>query len=356
MILLNPGPVNLTAGVRAALAGPDLCHREPEFGALLQSVRGALADVYALDPAQWSVVMLAGSGTAAVEAMLSSLVPRDARVLVIANGVYGERMASIAAVHGIAHHVLTYPWGAPFHLADVEHAFATHSDISHVAVVHHETTTGRLNDLTELGALCLARDVGLLVDAVSSFGAEALDLEAWNSTACAATAGKCLHGAPGLSFVIAQRGALANPELLRRTVYLDLPACAREQDAGSAPFTLPVHLFHALARALDEMQAAGGWRARHARYRQLAEAVRERLQALGVEPFLPATESSVALRAYRLPAHIDYGALHDRLKARGFVIYAGQGGLANRIFRISTMGDIGDDDLARLLRALAEVV
>ena len=349
--LLNPGPVNLSPAVREALLGPDLCHREPEFTQLQARIRRRLLGVYDLEPGDWVPVLLCGSGTAAVEAMLTA-VPQEARVLIVENGVYGERMRRICAVHGIDHEALHLEWGAPIPLDSVRDRLNT-GRFDHLAVVHHETTTGRLNPLPELDTLCAERGIALLVDAVSSFGAEALYFRAL--AACAATANKCLHGVAGLSFVLARRAWL-QPPATPRGLYLDLAAHARAQEAGDNPFTMPPQIHYALDVALDELERDGGWPARHARYRALAERVRQGLASLGVMPLLPDGQSSVVLRAYRLPQGLDYTRLHDALKAEGFVIYAGQGGLARRIFRISTMGELGLDDMDRLVAAFARIL
>lgn len=354
VILLNPGPVKLSAAVRAALTGPDLCHREPEFAELQASIRRRLLAVYGLLPAAWAPVLLAGSGTAAVEAMVSSLTPAKAKLLVIENGVYGERLSRIAKAYNIAHEALSYVWGTPFSINDVEGALEQDSRISGIAVVHHETTTGRLNDLAALDELCRSRGVDLLVDAVSSFGAERLNFERSAIVGCAATANKCLHGAPGVSLVIARRDRLAAGAA--RTLYLDLANYCREQDARATPFTQPVHLFYALDRALEELSEQGGWQLRRQRYRELALKVRAGLASLGVRPLLPEQDSSAVLAAYHLPEGMSYAALHDALKACGFVIYAGQGELARRIFRVAVMGAITDADIERFIDAIRTVM
>lgn len=352
MILLNPGPVTLSAGVRAALGGPDLCHREPEFADLQDDIRTRLLQVYDLPVSDWASVLLTGSGTAAVEAMVSSLVPSDGKLLVIENGVYGTRMRRIAEIYNIAHASLTLAWGERID----PHALAQTLDEtkpSHVAVVHHETTTGRLNDLASLAKVCKRHGAQLLLDGVSSFGAEVIDFEAWNIAACAATANKCLHATPGAAFVITRRSALAQAHT--RSLYLDLAAYCRAQDARGTPFTPSVQSFYALAAALTELADAGGRKARYAQYAQLADIVAQGLTNLGIEAVLPADQSSVVLRSYRLPPGVSYDTLHDGLKAQGFVIYAGQGELAKTIFRISTMGDIQAKDMHRLVAAVGEI-
>ena len=355
MILLNPGPVVLSERVRAALTLPDLCHREREFSELQDEIRLRLLEVYALPRERWAPVLLSGSGTAAVEAMLASLVPPNGRLLVIDNGAYGARMANIAACHGITHSVLGQEWGAPVDLDKLDRHLDARPGFSHVAVVHHETATGRLNDIAAVGRLCRERKLALLVDAVSSFGAEALEFDAWGITACAAGANKCLHGAPGVSFVILRREALLDG-LVARSVYLDLARHWRAQDAHDTAFTPAVQIFYALREALREFEEQGRWRMRHQRYRRLAEAVEHGLVSLGMVPLLREGERSVVMRAYYLPKGLNYAALHDGLKKRGFVIYSGQGKLAASIFRVSTMGAIDSADMQRFVEAIAGVL
>ncbi|CAD9228635.1 2-aminoethylphosphonate--pyruvate transaminase [Burkholderia cenocepacia] len=346
MLLLNPGPVTLSERVRRSLLQPDLCHRESEFFDLQDEARARLVSAYALDPAEWAAVLMTGSGTAAVESMIAALVPRDGKLLVIENGVYGERITQIATQYGIAHAVLKHEWMQAPDLAQIA-AKLDAGGYSHVAVIHHETTTGRLNDLGAIAEVCRARGVKMLVDGVSSFGAEAIDFAGGDIDAVAATANKCLHGVPGAAFVIVRRSALA--KAASRTYYLDLGRLAKLQDQRNTPFTPSVHAYYALVEALREFDEAGGWRARHAHYKALADQAQAGLAARGMPLVLPEGASSVVLRAYRLPQGVTYEALHDGLKARGFVIYAGQGGLSKELFRISTMGAIQAADVDRLL-------
>jgi 2-aminoethylphosphonate-pyruvate transaminase len=178
MLLLNPGPVTLTERVRRSLLQPDLCHRESEFFDLQDEARKRLLATYSLDPAIWTAVLMTGSGTAAVESMVAALAPEAGRLLIVENGVYGERIAQMCAQYRIAHERVAGPWmEAPDLDAIAARLDTARQDarFTHLAVVHHETTTGRLNDLKPLGELCRARGMGLLVDAVSSFGAEYLD-------------------------------------------------------------------------------------------------------------------------------------------------------------------------------------
>jgi 2-aminoethylphosphonate-pyruvate transaminase len=356
LLLLNPGPVTLSARVRAALNGPDLCHREPEFAQLQGRIREQLLRVYDLDPARYAAIVITGSGTSAMEAMVSSLGPAHSKLLVIENGVYGERLSKIAAIHGIPSIAMTLKWGEAIDVARLRVLLDEHQDVSHLALVHHETTTGRLNAIEPLARLCAERRIAILLDAVSSFGAEELRFDDWGITACAATANKCLHGVPGTSFVIARRDALNDDDIPQRTLYLDLNSYCREQDRGGTPFTQSVQTFYALAEALSEFAEQGGWQARHQRYQALAGQVRSGLLALGIKPLLPDGASSVVLNGYQLPANLGYERLHDHLKAHGFVIYSGQGSFARSIFRISTMGELTGEDMQRLLLAVREIL
>ncbi len=298
MILLNPGPVTLSERVRRSLLSPDLCHREPEFFDLQDDIRSALLAVHGLDPAHWTAVLITGSGTAAVDSMLASLPHQDARVLVLENGVYGERMTQMCAQYRIAHESLRGEWLQAPDMSLVAARLAQ-GDFTHLAVVHHETTTGRLTDIGTLGRLCAAHGVQLLLDGVSSFGAEAIDFADPALAAVAATANKCLHGIPGVAFVITRRAAL--DRAVSRTFYLDLGLLARLQDQRNTPFTPAVQACYGLREALREYQEQGGRAARHQRYAALAEQVRSGLAKRGIDSLLAPQESSVVLRAYHLP-------------------------------------------------------
>ena len=356
MLLLNPGPVTLSERVRRSLLAPDLCHRESEFFDLQDEARARLLAVYGLDPAEWAAVLVTASGTGAVESMVTTLVPQAGRVLVAENGVYGERIARICAQYAIAHERLTGDWMQAIDSAEIAARLDSSQGarFTHVAVVHHETTTGRLNDLRPLGELCRSYGAELLVDAVSSFGAEPVDFADRSLAAAAATANKCLHGVPGVAFVIVRRHALERAA--SRTHYLDLTRLAGAQDRRDTPFTPAVHAHYALVEALREHAEQGGWLKRHRRYAALAQQVRTGLETLGIAAAVAPAESSVVLRSYRLPARLSYATLHDSLKARGFVIYAGQGDLSKRLFRISTMGEITADDIDRLLGCCGELL
>lgn len=351
-ILLNPGPANTTPSVRRALLMPDLCHREPEFFRIMRSCRERLVRLAGGD-AGWTAVLFTGSGTAAVEAALASVVPPDRAVLVVDNGVYGDRMVRICRAHGVRHHRLACDITTPVAPADVERRLAAHPEISHVALVHHETTTGLLNPVADVVAVAARRGCRVLVDAMSSLFGEPLDLGQEGLDLVVASANKCLGGIPGVAFVLARRSAL---EALRgrepRSVYLDLWTHYVQQEADNTPFTPAVQVMHAMEQALIELEEEGPAH-RIARFAENARVLREGLGALGLEILVPEGARSRLLTTFRLPPGVDYDALHDAMKRRGYIIYAGQGAIRSYAFRVANMGTLTPADMKAVVDAFA---
>jgi 2-aminoethylphosphonate-pyruvate transaminase len=353
-ILLNPGPVTLSKRVRNALQGPDLCHREIEFSTLQENIRKKILSVYELDNEVWASVLLTGSGTAAVEAMIASCVPPHGKLLILENGVYGERMTKIAVAHQIDYEKISVEWELPISAEKLDTALSE-SQYSHVVLVHHETTTGRLNDIANISEVCRKHGVRILMDSVSSFGGENIDFERWELDACAATANKCIHGVPGTAFVIARRKILESGHTVR-SVYLDLAQYLIKQDLGETPFTQSVQCFYALDEAMNEFLGEGGWQARHELFANRMSLVQETLLSLGIQPLIKLSESSCVLNTFKLPTGMLYNTLHDELKSLGFIIYAGQGHFSTEVFRLSLMGSISESDIDRLLAALTKTL
>src|SRR3989338_2124945 len=247
--LLNPGPVNVTKGVRRALLRPDICHREEEFSRLLAGIRERLARVTDSRRTH-AAALLTGSGTLAVEAMLATY---DTRTLVLANGVYGDRLGRILAAHRVPFCKLEGPDGAFPALSSVEEALEADPRLEDIALVHHETSTGVLNPLEAVARLAKKHGKKLFVDAVSSIGSERIALK--DIDFLAGSAGKCLHGYPGVSFVLVKKRWAA--EGRRGGVYLDAAAAPESQEDGSVAFTPAVQLFYAFDAALKELEHEG---------------------------------------------------------------------------------------------------
>lgn len=352
-ILLNPGPVTLSDGVRRAATDTDLSHREPEYFDLQDAVRSGIPAVYGLHPAEWQAVLLSGAGSTALEAMVASLLGRDSRLLVLEDGTHGEWLSRIAALHGIAAESLSTDANEAWDLQGVERRLDG-GGFTHVAAAHLETATGRLNPAADLAALCDRHGARLLLDTVCSYGAEAIPFDSPALVACAGSADHCLHGIPGLSFVIVRPSALDDAPR-PRTLTLHLPTWAEHQARRSTPFTPPIPGMLALRQSLSELEEQGGWQARQRRYRQLSARVRRVLQACGVSPWLASEQSSSVLRSYGLPAGLAYNDVHDGLKLRGFLVDDGHGPLRDEMFLVSTMGEISDYDMSRLETALEAV-
>jgi 2-aminoethylphosphonate-pyruvate transaminase len=354
VILLNPGPVNVSPRVTAALARGDLCHREPECSELLTRVRSRLVEAFA--PAGgFTAITLTGSGTAALEAAVTSVLSARGRLVVVANGVYGERMADIAETARLPHTVVSGDWTAPPDLARVE-AAVRGADVEAVAVVHHETTTGLRNPVAEVGRIARAHGKLLLVDSVSGLAGDPLDVEAVGADLVVGSANKCIQGLPGMAFVLARETAMARIAAHpRRSLYLSLAVHHEAQLRGSTPFTPAVQVAYALDEALAELLAEGV-AGRIARYAAAAALLRDGFDALGLVCLLPAPLRSNSVTALRLPAGRTYAELHDGLKARGFVVYEGQGRLRQEIFRVANMGHLTAADFRRCLAALGEVL
>ncbi len=352
LLLLTPGPLTTSAATRAAL-GRDWGSRDDDFIALTARLRARLAAL-AGGADTHETVLLAGSGTFAVEAALQSLVPRDGRTLLLVNGAYGRRMAEMLARLGRDHLVQEWPEDVPVDPAVVDRMLAADPAITDVAIVHCETTSGLLNPLEPVAAVAGRHGRRLLVDAMSSFGALPIDAERLGLTAVMASSNKGLEGVPGIGFVIARRAHLAGCAGNASSLSLDLHAQAASFSAnGQWRFTPPVQVAAALDAALDQLDAEGGVAARGARYARLHARLVEGMAALGFATFLPGALQAPIIVTFRDPGPpFDFWALYAALQAQGIVLYPGK---LTRIpsFRIGCIGAIDAHDIDRALAAIA---
>ena len=349
-ILLNPGPANTSREVKEALVTPDLCHREPEFFEVMRDCRERLVRL-AGGGEGFAAILFSGSGTAAVEAAVSSAVPAEGGLLVVDNGVYGDRLLRIARAHGIRARALSYDVTTPARADDVRGALREDRALSHVVVVHHETTTGLLNPVAEIARVAAQEGRRVLIDAMSSLFGEPLDVTQDGIDFVMASANKCLQGVPGISFVLGRRSAL---DALRgrapRSVYLDLAQHYVTQEQDNTPFTPPVQVLHAMRQALLELEKETVVE-RIARYAENARVLRRGMAALGFEILVAEGARSSILTTFRLPAGIAYDPLHDAMKRRGYIIYAGQGDIRKYAFRVANMGTLTPRDMHGVVEA-----
>jgi 2-aminoethylphosphonate-pyruvate transaminase len=355
-VLLNPGPVNTTAKVKSALVHHDVCHRDPDYADVVLRIERKLKRVFRAGP-EHTVVMITGSGTAGMEAAISSTIPPGRKLLVIDNGAFGARLAEIADVHDIPVVKLTYAWGLLPQVADVERALIADPEIAAVAMIHHETSVGVMNPVAEVGAICRKHDRLLLVDTVSSLAGEELNVNRDCIDVCFSSANKCLHAVSGISFVCVHERAWQRIEAVKpRVYYLDLKRYRRYlRTTGETPFTPAVSTFFALDTALDELLAEGVSR-RHERYQRWNRRIRTRLRELGCQPLTDTGRESCTLTCASLPRGVRYGDLYAWLKARGYLIYNCKDDLKDRYFQVANMGDLSDETIERFLDAFAEAV
>jgi len=355
-LLFTPGPLTTSRTVRQAMLR-DLGSRDGEFIAVVREVRRALLAIGGATDA-YEAVLVQGSGTFGIESVVSSAIPRGGKLLVIVNGAYGTRIARMAEVHGIERVVLTYPENALPDVAAVARALESDPRITHVAMVHSETTTGLVNPLEEVGRVIKKAKRVFIVDAMSSFGAIPIDLERASIDYVVSSANKCIEGVPGFSFVIARREPLLASEGSARSLSLDLHAQWRglEKD-GQFRFTPPTHAILAFHQALGELADEGGVAARGARYRACQQKLATGMQALGFAAYLPSEMQGPIITTFRHPAHprFAFEAFYEGLSDRGFAIYPGKLTHAE-CFRIGSIGRIFESDVVNLLAAVRDVL
>ncbi len=354
-VLLTPGPLSTTATVKAAMLR-DWCTWDDEYNGIVQDVRGQLAALATLQEG-YTCVLMQGSGTFCVEATLGTAVPPGGRILVIANGAYGQRMAQIAERLRIPHTLLGFAETVPPDPGLVGETLRADPSLTHVAVVHCETTTGILNPLREIAEVVRQNGRILIVDAMSSFGGIPMDIGSLGIDFMVSSANKCIQGVPGFGFVIARRDELERCAGNARSLSLDLYSQWRtmEEEKGKWRFTSPTHVVRAFARALEELRAEGGVSARHARYAGNERELVRGMTDLGFSCLLDPGLRSPIITSFlepRAPGY-SFAAFYAALKARGFVIYPGKVSQADT-FRIGTIGDVSPATIRSLLTAVRQ--
>ncbi|MDX7900468.1 2-aminoethylphosphonate--pyruvate transaminase [Aeromonas media] len=357
-LLLTPGPLSTTATVRAAML-QDSCTWDADYNqGVVEPIRRELVRL-ATGPeyeSDYSAVLLQGSGSYVVESVLGSAIGSDECLLIINNGAYGARMGEMARCLGLRHHELDCGETTRPEPAAIDAMLARHPEITHLAMVHCETTTGMLNPLEEVAELCQRRGIRLIVDAMSSFGGIPIDMGRLGIEFLISSANKCIQGVPGFGFVIARRAALMACSGRARSVSLDLHAQwqTMEQQGGKWRFTSPTHTVLAFAQALRELDEEGGIAARHQRFGENQRTLVAGMAELGFAPLLPEKWQSPIITAFYSPAHPDYRFVdfYQRLKGQGFVIYPGKVSQAD-CFRIGNIGDVTPERVRCLLAAMA---
>jgi 2-aminoethylphosphonate-pyruvate transaminase len=356
--LFTPGPLTTSATVKEAMLS-DLGSRDTAFVQAVAEIRTGLLRLAGVSKEEgWESVLMQGSGTFSVESVLSSSIPQDGALLVARNGAYGERIATIARCHGIPVHEVICGEGEPVEPAAVEAALDAHPEVTHLAIVHCETTSGVLNPVEAVGELAAARGVTYFVDSMSAFGAVPIDLEACHVDFLVSSANKCIEGVPGFGFALCRRAALDDCEGRARSLSLDLFAQWKGLDtSGQFRFTPPTHALLAFHRALFELEEEGGVSGRQARYQTNHARILSGIQALGLEAYVPEEHQCWIITSIRYPESegFSFDVLYERLNERGFVIYPGKVTDAD-CFRIGNIGRLFPEDMDALLSALGGVL
>ncbi|MBD8519815.1 2-aminoethylphosphonate--pyruvate transaminase [Lysinibacillus fusiformis] len=350
--LLTPGPLTTTKTVKQEML-KDRCTWDDDYKNVTQVIRRQLLNLAQVDESNFTAVLMQGSGSFVVESVLTTAIGEDDKLLIITNGAYGERIVEMAKVLRLAHVVYSVPYNEQPSSLEVQDLLEKDASITHVAVVHCETTTGILNPIKEIGEVVHSFNKTFIVDAMSSFGGVPMDVSDLHIDFCISSANKCIQGVPGFGFVIAKTRVLEKCKGQARSVALDLYSQweVMKKD-GKWRFTSPTHVVAAFAKALEELVEEGGVNARYQRYADNNKLLRSRLSVLGFEAYISEELQSPIITTYLFP-HQEFSFEHFYLemKKEGFVIYPGK--LTDvDTFRIGNIGDIYEEDM----QALCEVI
>lgn len=351
-VLLNPGPATTTDTVKMAMVVPDICPREKEFAELIAGIRNDLVSVVAKGDA-YTTVLFSGSGTAAMDSVISSVPAPGKKIAVIVNGAYGDRMVKIARAYNIPCLEIGFEWGEKIDIEKVERLINGDPDIDCLAVVHHETTTGILNPIAEIGKIAKKSGLTYIVDTISSYAGIPIDAVGCSIDYLMSTSNKCIQGMAGIAFVVCRKDALLKiGSYPRRSFYLSLyDQYQYLEDTGQTQFTAPVQVVYALRQAINEF-ISEGMDERYARYTESWKTLRKGLLDLGFKLLHDEEDESHILLTVLEPNNDGYNfeEMHDYLYDKGFTVYPGK--IKNNTFRLAIIGAIDKYDIKLFLKEL----
>jgi 2-aminoethylphosphonate-pyruvate transaminase len=351
-ILLNPGPATTTDTVKMAQVVPDICPREKEFVGLMREIEDGLLKIVHADPSDYAAVLFCGSGTINMDICLNSLLPENRKILVINNGAYSSRAVEICEYYGMAHINLKLPLDRQPDLNLVEQTLKENPDIALVYITHHETGTGLLNPIREIGALAHRYGAVFVTDTTSTYAMRPINMAEDNIDFCMASAQKGIMSMTGLSFIIGNRELIeASADYPKRSYYCNLyMQYAYAKEHGEMHFTPPVQVIYATRQALREYFAEGE-QAKWQRHTRVYRAIRTGLERLGFQIYIPDEISSglVAAALYPEDANWDFGKVHDYCYERGFTIYPGKVEKKG-MFRLCALGAIDEEDIEEFFK------
>ena len=355
-ILLTPGPLTTSRRTKEAMLR-DWGSWDVDFNRITGRIRESLVKIIHGEGTH-ECVPLQGSGTFAVEAAIGTVVPKSGHVLVPVNGAYCQRIAKICKTIGRRHSTLDYAESAQVRAEDIDRRLAQDPSITHVALVHCETGTGILNPLDDVARVAAKHGKGLIVDAMSSFGAIDIDARKQPIDAIIGASGKCLEGVPGMGFILVRRAVLETCEGNSPSLAMDLyDQWVYMGKTTQWRFTPPTHVVAALAEAIAQFEEEGGQAARGARYTKNCEQLVSGMQALGFQSFLPRALQAPIIVTFHAPADpaYEFKRFYDEVKKRGYILYPGK--LTQlETFRVGCMGHFGADGMNGAVAAIAETV
>lgn len=352
--LLTPGPLTTSSTVKEEMLY-DRCTWDDDYKGITQKIRAQLLEIAGANEEEYTVVLMQGSGTFAVESVLTSTVSDEDKLLIITNGAYGERMVKMASYMGLNYIEYNVEYNGYPVEEELRAVLDEDHDITHIAMVHCETTTGILNPLKMISKLSTAYGTTLIIDAMSSFGGIEIDVSALGIDYLVSSANKCIQGVPGFGFVIAKLDKLEACEGIARSLSLDLYDQWKEMHkSGKWRYTSPTHVVAAFSKALDELAEEGGVSARFARYQHNNRLLRGRLAQLGIHAYVSDERQSPIITTFLFPSEgFSFEAFYAYVKERGYVIYPGK--LTDvDTFRIGNIGEIYEEDINALCNIIEQ--
>lgn len=353
--LLTPGPLTTTETVKREML-TDHCTWDNEYKEITQKIRKTLLNLAHVSEEKYTVVLMQGSGTFGVESVLTSAVGKNGKLLIAANGAYGERMEDIAKHAGLQYKIINFHYNETPDAEVIAKEIEKDPAITHVSMVHCETTSGILNDIASVAEKVKELGRVMIVDAMSSFGGVDIEVEKLGIDYIISSANKCIQGVPGFSFIICRKEELAKCEGQAVSLSLDLydQWKGMEKD-GKWRFTSPTHVVLAFAKALEELKEEGGIAARNKRYSDNNELLVRKMNELGFRSYIDATHQSPVITTFFYPEKADFSfeEMYAYIKKRGYAIYPGKLTDAN-VFRIGNIGEIYKEDIDKLCDIFAE--
>lgn len=353
--LLTPGPLTTTDTVKKEMLF-DHCTWDEDYKRVTQEIRRELLRLAHVTEEEYTVVLMQGSGTFGVESVLTSVVGSNDRLLIAANGAYGQRMGEIAALSGLSYEVYRENYDRQPRAETIETMIERDPQITHVAMVHLETTSGILNDIQAVGRKVKELGKVFIVDAMSSFGGMDIPVKEWGIDFLISSANKCIQGVPGFSFIIAKRKLLEASKGKARSLSLDLYGQWKVMETdGKWRFTSPTHTVLAFAQALKELEEEGGVPRRQKRYSDNHSLLVQRMGELGIRPYIDDAHQGAVITTFYYPedCNFDFQRMYSYIKERGYAIYPGKVTEAET-FRIGNIGEIYQEDIEKLCDIMKE--